>query len=125
MNKDDYPDYPFSKRLAEELAYLDSKSPRAWKMRSRLNLIRLIEGRDADMTVKNMSQDLKYLINIGIYVGAKYNNNNKEQFYCKREWMNEDMKSMKDQYKPSAEDLQDIPLHKRGDERITWIIGGN
>ena len=122
-NEGDFLDYPFHKRLRNKLDYLDSKFPRAWKMRDRLELIRKIEGSTSELTGRNMSQDLQYLVNTGIYVGAKYNNYNQAQFYCRREWLNEDGKSIRDKFKPAPEDLMEIPAHRRGDENIVWITG--
>ena len=118
---EDFKDYPFSKRLIEKLKYLDDKFPKAWRRKNRLEQMIQIEGEEAGKKLKKFfSQNLNTLINSGVYVGAKYNHNNKTQFYCRVEWLNEDKKSIKDEYVPSVDDMDDIPLSRRGNEFITW-----
>ncbi len=116
-----FTDYPFNKRLFEKLKYLDDKFPRAWKMSSRLELMVQIEGKDSRIRFRNMSQDMKNLINMGMYIGAKYNNDNKCQFYCRPEWLSEDKKSIKSEYAPTEQDFGMIPEYKRKNELINWI----
>lgn len=121
-----YKDYPFSKRLVEKLEYLDNIYPRAWRLKTRLEQMVQIEGEDYRIKIKRFfSQNLKILINQGVYVGAKYNNNNKTQFYCRPEWLSEDKLSIKDEFAPLQESLVDIPKNKRGNEFIVWVTQKN
>jgi hypothetical protein len=121
INPEQFADYPFNKRLFEKLKYLDDKFPRVWKMKSRLELMVQIEGKDSRIRFRNMSQDMKNLINTGMYIGAKYNNDNKCQFYCRPEWISEDKKSIKPEHAPTAEDFGMMPEYKRKNELINWV----
>jgi hypothetical protein len=105
---------------------LDEKFPKAWRRKNRLEQMIQIEGEESGKRIKKFfSQNLNYLINTGVYVGAKYNHNNKTQFYCRVEWLSEDKKSIKDEFAPSVGDMDDIPVSRRGNEFITWVTGGN
>ncbi len=119
----EFPDYPVNKRLFERLKYLDEKFPRAWKMRDRQELMVKIEGPESRERFRNMSVELKTLINSGLYVGAKYNNYNKFQFYCRPEWLSDDGLSIKPEYAPTDEDFVPLPLYKRKNELIVWMKG--
>lgn len=116
-------DYPFNKRLLDRLKYLDEKFPRAWKMRERLELMVQIEGPATRDRFKNMSQELGNLIKAGVYIGAKYNNDKKTQFYCKPEWISEDEKSIKPEHAPNPESFGTMPEYKRKNELIAWMRG--
>ena len=122
INPEQFADYPFNKRLFEKLDYLDKKNPKAWMMRDRLELIVQIEGESVRSRLeKYMSNDLKNMVKMGFYVGAKYNNENKFQFYVRPEWVNDDGKSIKSEYAPTSEDFGTMPESKRKNESIVWI----
>ena len=122
FNIEEYKDYPLNKRLFEKLHYLDQKFPKAWLMRDRLELIIKIEGENArERLEKYMSNDLKSYIKSGIYIGAKYANINKLQFYVRPEWMEKDGKSIMIEHAPNEKDLGNLPEYKRKSEMIVWM----
>lgn len=121
IDLEQFKDYPHNKRLFERLNYLDEKFPRAWKMNSRVELMVQIEGERSRERFRNMSQELKMLINSEMYVGAKYYNDNKSQFYCRPEWLSEDGKSIKPEHEPLPEDFGNMPEYKRKPETIKWV----
>lgn len=122
IDPEQFKDYPFNKRLQERLYYLDQKYPKAWLMRDRLELIVQIEGETVRARLeKSMSNDLKNLVQLGFYVGAKFNNENKFQFYVRPEWRSDDGKSIKPEYAPTPKDFGTMPEYKRKKELIVWI----
>lgn len=122
IDPEQFKDYPFNKRLFEKLDYLDQKYPKAWLMRDRLELIVQIEGENVrERLEKYMSNDLKNLVQMGFYIGAKFNNENKFQFYIRPEWLSDDGKSIKPEYAPSPKDFGRMPEFKRKNELIVWI----
>ena len=72
-----------------------------------------IEGETHRHRFNHMSQDLRVLVSAGVYVGIKYNNNNRHQFYCRPEWLSDDLKSYKEGFEPESAHLAALTEHKR------------
>lgn len=124
LNMEEYKDYPYGKRTADKLKYFDEKFPRGFRMKNRLSIMELLEPKEMERIRKNISQDLKYLVNTGIYMALKYNGDNKTQFYFRTEWLNIDGQNttVKQGFELSNEDLGSIPEFKR--KNIKWIYPG-
>jgi hypothetical protein len=125
IDKEQFKDYPYNKRLVDKLKYLDDKFPRAWKKMNRIEQIAEIDGVEPQRIEFNFSRYMKHLIEMDVYVGVKYNHSNKYLFYIRREWLNEDGKSIKAEFAPTAEELAVVPESKRGNEYITWVTANN
>jgi hypothetical protein len=123
IDTEQFKDYPYNKRLVDKLKYLDEKFPRAWKKINRIEQIAAIDGVEPQRIEFNFSRYMKHLIEMDVYVGVKYNDSNKFLFYIRREWLNEDGKSIKTEFAPSAEELAVVPESRRGNEYITWVTG--
>lgn len=121
-----YKDYPHVNKTLAKCNYIDLIDQRPFKKKNRQRLMIAIEGESkAKHITDNLSQDLKYLINTGIYVGQKFNNDNKAQFYYRVEWVNLDGQNttVKPGFELRDEDFEGLPEHKR--KNFTWILPGN
>ncbi len=120
-----YPDYPYSGRFVAKSNYIDSTDKRPFKKKNRERLMIELEGEDKKEQIsKYISQQLKILINDGIYVGLKFNNDNKAQFYFRREWLNidEDGINIKPEFQLNEDDFEGLPEYKR--KKFNWILPG-
>ena len=120
-----YPDYPYNGRFAAKSNYIDSVNNRPFKKKNRERLMLEIEKpKEATQITRYISQDLKNMINCGIYYGLKFNNDNKAQFYFRREWLNFDGDniSIKPEFEITEEEFEGLPEYKR--KKFEWIKPG-
>lgn len=119
-----FPEYPVAGSLWDKYNYLEDINLRFWSKKELDQLIIDIEGQElAEKTLKNNTQKINSLINKGLIIAAKFNNDARFTFYTTRSEFidyNESGPYIIDVHYPNASLLSRLSSEQRDASRITW-----
>lgn len=123
LNEKEREEYSKIKKAGDRIVYVISLFDRAVKSKMIERLIMDIEGATmGKQTASSLPQKLKYLVNEGKLVLAKYSGSNKYGFYILPKWKSSSKKiGIIPAHAPLAHDFENLSKENRNPSLIEWV----